>query len=89
MSVCDMCAHLGREQNRPCTFSGTCVANTYNLRGTGTLESFMQESDIEPIDVESATLVAEPVEITNTTIEFNPFQRGNGCMLSKSTQKVR
>lgn len=89
MSVCDMCAHLGHEQDRPCTFSGACVANTYNVRGTGTLEAFLNESTNEPIDIESATLATAPIETETFDIEFNQFQRGNGWMISDLIQKIR
>lgn len=78
MSVCDMCAHYGKNQEKPCTFSGHCIVNTYNLHGTGTLEAFVNPK-VEEV-VEEA-----PVETTEEVVvnpNFNPFQRGNGCMLT-------
>ncbi len=81
MSVCDMCAHCGVHQDRKCTFSGKCIVNTYNLHGTGSLDAFMNPKVEETPEV----VVADVVE---TVSNFNPFQRGNGCMLADSV-KVR
>lgn len=78
MSVCDMCAHFGRRQEKQCAFSGNCIVNTYNLRDTGTLKAFIDEKP------EDAVVQEEPVSaIENNVVDmdFNPFQRGNGCLL--------
>lgn len=75
-SVCDMCAHLGKEGSKPCTFSGNCIVNTYNLHGAGLYNKFMAPK-VEEVTPEE--VVAE--EITPVTVNFNPFQRGNGCLL--------
>ena len=84
MSVCDMCAHFGKNQDKQCSFSGNCIVNTYNLRGTGSLESFMKPSE-EIVAVEEAAVEVEDVV---AEVVFNPFQRGNGCMLA-DTVKTR
>ena len=89
MSVCNTCPHLGNGQDHPCTFPGACVANTYDVRGTGTLKAFLNESTNEPIDIESATLATAPIETETFDIEFNQFQRGNGWMISDLIQKIR
>lgn len=73
MSVCDMCAHFGKNHKKQCTFSGNCIVNTYNLHGTGSLDSFMNPK-VEDVVVEEEAVATETY--------FNPFQRGNGCMLA-------
>ena len=78
MSVCDMCAHFGKNQEKQCTFAGNCIVNTYNLRGTGSLESFMNPKVEEVVEEEAVAAVEEVV----AEASFNPFQRGNGCMLA-------
>ncbi len=80
MSVCDMCAHFGKNHKKQCTFSGNCIVNTYNLHGTGSLDSFMNPK-VEDVVVEEEA-VAEVEEAVATETYFNPFQRGNGCMLA-------
>ncbi|MBQ2016910.1 MAG: hypothetical protein II208_00075 [Alphaproteobacteria bacterium] len=77
-SVCDMCAHCGAHQDRNCTFKGNCIVNTYNLHGTGTLEAFINPQ-VEEVVVEEPVAVVEEVAVDPN---FNPFQRGNGCMLA-------
>ncbi len=77
MSVCDICAHCDKLQGRKCTFSGNCVVNTYNLRGNGTLEAFINPKTEEFYTEEA--VAADDVVIDSN---FNPFQRGNGCMLA-------
>ena len=78
MSVCDMCAFCNIHQDRKCTFSGNCIVNTYNLRGTGTLEAFVNPK-VEAVAEEAPVVEKEEIVIDPN---FNPFQRGNGCMLS-------
>ena len=63
MSVCDMCAFCNIHQDRKCTFSGNCIVNTYNLHGTGTLDSFVNPK------VEA---VAEEAPVVSTTLSI-PF----------------
>ncbi len=80
MSVCDMCAFCNiHQKDRKCTFSGICIVNTYNLHGTGTLEAFVNPK-VEEV-AEEATVEAKEEIVVDPN--FNPFQRGNGCMLSE------
>lgn len=81
-SVCDMCAHFGRIQDAQCAFSSTCVVSTYNLREMGGLDRFLNSNAAEPAAVVE-TPVAEVKDSAETAI-FNPFQRGNGCMLAEA-----
>lgn len=86
MLVCDLCPHCGTHQDKKCTFSGNCIVNTYNLHGTGTLEAFMNPKVEEVVEEPVAAEVVEEVVVNPN---FNPFQRGNGCMMADMTQKVR
>lgn len=81
MSVCDMCTFCNiheKNKDRKCTFSGNCIVNTYNLHGTGTLDSFVNPK-VEAVAEEAPVVEKEEIVIDPN---FNPFQRGNGCMLS-------
>ena len=71
------CAHMD-EKSGKCTFSGVCVVKQYSLANMTSLNSVLK---VEPA-VE--TEVVEPVEEKNV---FNPFQRGNGCMLAGYTHE--
>ena len=82
--VCDMCAHLGKEADKPCTFSGNCIVNTYNLHGMGSFEKFMTPVSQE---VKAEEVVTE--EIAPAAVAFNPFQRGNGCLLEDMNVHTR
>lgn len=84
MSVCDMCAHCAVHQDKKCAFSGNCIVNTYNLHGTGTLDAFINPKVEEVVAEKPVEVVEESVVDAN----FNPFQRGNGCMLA-DVVKVR
>lgn len=78
MSFCDMCAHFGKNQHKQCTFTGNCIVETYNLRGTDIVDNFINQKVGEVVDA--------PVVAADAS--FNPFQRGNGCMLA-DTVKTR
>ncbi len=88
-SVCDMCAHLGKEGGKPCTFSGNCIVNTYNLHGTGSLERFIAPVTEEITPAEVVVEDIAPAEVTPTEVAFNPFQRGNGCLLENMNVHTR
>jgi hypothetical protein len=79
-----MCAHLGKEAGKPCTFSGNCIVNTYNLHGMGSFEKFMTPVSQE---VKAEEIVTE--EIVPAVVAFNPFQRGNGCLLEDMNVHTR
>ncbi len=71
------CAHMD-EKSGKCTFSGVCIVKQYNLNDLSSLNRVLNvktENVVEPAVAES---VAE-------TVAFNPFQRGNGCMLAGYT----
>ncbi len=57
------------EKSGKCTFSGNCIVRQYNL------------NDMAPLGVAPATRV----DVSRDTVAFNPFQRGNGCMLAGYT----
>ena len=86
-SVCDMCAHLGKAEGKACTFSGNCIVNTYNLHGASSFEKFMAPVAEEVVTEEAAVKVATVAEKAQSV--FNPFQRGNGCLLEMVSQHTR
>ena len=79
MATCmgNLCPHLDDKSGK-CTFSGTCMVKKYNLSDEAII-SFLQKS--APNVVAAAPVVAE------SEIVFNPFQRGNGCMLAGYTRE--
>lgn len=87
--VCDMCAHLGKEAGKPCTFSGNCIVNTYNLHGMGSFEKFMTPVSQEVEAEEVVTEEIAPAEVAPAAVAFNPFQRGNGCLLEDMNVHTR
>lgn len=66
------CAHL--DNKGQCTFSGVCIVKKYNLNDLASLN--------EVLGVKKAV---KKEEKTESDIVFNPFQRGNGCMLAGYT----
>ena len=66
------CAHMD-EKSGKCTFSGVCIVKQYKLNDTTTLDSVL---NVKPENV---------VESVQDKVAFNPFQRGNGCMLAGYT----
>ena len=78
MMFCDMCAHFGKNQKKQCTFSGNCIVESYNLRGTDVIENFINPKVEEVVEAPVATVDGKVV----VDAGFNPFQRGNGCMLA-------
>ena len=75
MAICmgEYCAHMD-ENSGKCTFSGNCIVRRYNLGNFATVTA-AKESEVSAVETVSG---AEPCV-------FNPFQRGNGCMLAGYT----
>ncbi len=66
------CAHMD-EKSGKCTFGGTCIVKQYNLNDMTSLNSVL---GVTPTETTEPVVAQAP---------FNPFQRGNGCMLAGYT----
>lgn len=64
------CPHMDDKLGH-CTYGGVCIVKQYNLNDMTSLNSVLK---MEPV-------VAE-VPVVEEKSVFNPFQRGNGCMLA-------
>ena len=75
MSTCMgmQCAHLDKKGQ--CTFSGVCIVKKYKLNDSASLNEVLGIK--KPVKKE---------ETAETDVVFNPFQRGNGCMLAGYTR---
>lgn len=63
------CTHMD-EKSGKCTFTGTCIVKQYNLNDPESLNMFLNPT-------------AKPAsQMPKENKAFNPFQRGNGCMLA-------
>lgn len=70
------CAHMD-ECSGKCTFSGMCIVRRYNLDNMASLKAALGTSPVESeTDLKSEM---------GQDVAFNPFQRGNGCMLAGYT----
>lgn len=76
MSTCMgmQCAHLDKKGQ--CTFSGVCIVKKYNLNDLASLNEVLgvKKEAVKP-------------EVKDAEVVFNPFQRGNGCMLAGYTRE--
>ncbi len=83
------CPHVNTETGM-CSFSGNCIVKKYNLVGMQNVKNFLH-SDAPQVEEPTTEEVAEPINTIVVTPQagFNPFQRGNGCMLSELKTKVR
>ncbi|MBO5946764.1 MAG: hypothetical protein J6Q44_01305 [Alphaproteobacteria bacterium] len=68
------CGHLD-EKSGKCVYGGVCIVKQYNLNDMASLNSVLKTKLV----VE--TPVVEPEQAEEKSV-FNPFQRGNGCMLA-------
>lgn len=70
---CNNCAHRG-EKAGECTFGGTCVIRSLNLHR-------------DPYATSAVKVAATPAPQAKEEPVFNPFQRGNGCLLAGYTHE--
>ncbi|MBQ2859317.1 MAG: hypothetical protein IJE82_03060 [Alphaproteobacteria bacterium] len=64
------CAHLD-EKSGKCTYGGVCIVKQYNLNDMTSLNSVLK----------AEVSIEKPEQVEKESV-FNPFQRGNGCMLA-------
>ena len=64
------CSHLD-EKSGKCTYGGVCIVKQYNLNDMTSLNSVLK-ADVS---------IEKPEQVEKEYV-FNPFQRGNGCMLA-------
>lgn len=83
------CPHVNTETG-VCSFSGNCIVKKYNLVGMENVNNFIRPA--EPVVEVTEEVVEEPIKtiVVEPQAGFNPFQRGNGCMLAEMVgEKVR
>ena len=75
MSTCNSmrCAYFDGKSGK-CNFHGHCIIKDYNLGKDTILKIVPAEAKLG--------VVAETAPVIDENVVFNPFQRGNGCMLA-------
>ena len=78
------CPHVNNETGA-CSFNGECIVKEYNLAEMNTVNKFLCRTTIrEEIEDKPEAIAISTIKVVPQA-GFNPFQRGNGCMLSEKS----
>ncbi len=82
------CPHVNSETGA-CSFKGDCIVKKYNLAEMNTVNKFLRRTTAQ----ENAEKLMKTAALSTIKVvpqaDFNPFQRGNGCMLAEMSDSVK